>query len=813
MPAAVSTTPNNMRRSISRCARARRGRRELLLARSDSKSERRVATEHCRQYTYRSKLGPGSSVAQVHARVIQVDDDSPGNFVVNIKSDRCNSNVTRNDNVCHDEQYDIRISDGMSATSTASGQDKLSLDDGVIQWGIFRRSKREWKIPKIVKVPLKSNIVKSPFKEVVTSTMIKQPDANETFNLMIPQKVTPLTLAFKIGTIEGVIPVGHGIGKPLPLGASIDCITDEVNFAVYSRYAERMSLVLVRNQNPHYSSTSAHINDSIVMEIELDADLNKTGDVWHISLSSLLNDINRGTSQDHRDSILCKLSWGWRARGRITENGSIFDETKLLVDPYVKEICTTTGLGSFWPILRTSLYDKNMDWKRQQIDVLENLPRQSLNDLIVLDASNISLQGVDIDVLEKKCLHAAKSMRANAIILPPLYMIRNGQTINLFAPDPFLLRDGKTDQLELVEIVADFIHQFHCHNLEVYMTLQFDDTYENSVHFRQDSAFKHSFQGLDAQMYFTKKDGHSNLDYKSRIVRSMIFDAMRLWSERHVDGFVIDMSENENHDFIHDLVLESSLSDKRMFTKNTRTGVLGRRFVHQVSFSESKLASLVFPRDLKLCYDENLDPQHLIQQLASCGPRTSCIQLSEEDADSLQSCAASMDINKWQLVKNALVIMMLSDQIPIIEVDNLMSSTGMGTVDDSLSQFILDVFTFKIENKSTIETLFQDSSAILTCNDNDACEFTLPAQSGCMETCIIYNRTAQTKSSCSIENFVSKPDSESQQQISESNISNLSKRGDWNVVLYSSASKPIINDMGNYIVPPHSIAIFQATKC
>ena len=83
-------------------------------------------------------------------------------------------------------------------------------------------------------------------------------------------------------------------GVPLPFGAS--CTPDGVNFAIFSRHAELVTLVLFQSgrENP-------------VAEIPLDPVINKTGDVWHI----LVHDLD------------IKLRYGYRISGPYDPQGLI----------------------------------------------------------------------------------------------------------------------------------------------------------------------------------------------------------------------------------------------------------------------------------------------------------------------------------------------------------------------------------------------------------------------------------------------------------------------------------------------------------
>ncbi|GMH35686.1 hypothetical protein BSKO_03554 [Bryopsis sp. KO-2023] len=68
-------------------------------------------------------------------------------------------------------------------------------------------------------------------------------------------------------------------GRPAPLGAHVDHETGSINFAITSSGATSISLVLFKEHDLHEGRST--------IEIELNRDFNKTGDVWHIALPSV----------------------------------------------------------------------------------------------------------------------------------------------------------------------------------------------------------------------------------------------------------------------------------------------------------------------------------------------------------------------------------------------------------------------------------------------------------------------------------------------------------------------------------------------
>ena len=101
-------------------------------------------------------------------------------------------------------------------------------------------------------------------------------------------------------------------GSPQPLGATVT--PTGINFALFSRHAETVTLVLgVKN-------TGA----SSRFEIPLDPNIHKTGDIWHIHISGLPH----------------HLRYGYRLSGPMEPyiSGLAYDDSQIMLDPYAKEV-------------------------------------------------------------------------------------------------------------------------------------------------------------------------------------------------------------------------------------------------------------------------------------------------------------------------------------------------------------------------------------------------------------------------------------------------------------------------------------------
>ncbi|MFA5718875.1 MAG: glycogen debranching enzyme, partial [Desulfobulbaceae bacterium] len=105
------------------------------------------------------------------------------------------------------------------------------------------------------------------------------------------------------------------IGLPRPKGALV--LTGGVNFALFSRHAETVTLVI----DP--VSTGKEAEGSLI-ELPLDPSVNKTGDIWHILVRGLPK----------------TFYYGYRLGGPYDPGGSghNFDEGRIIIDPSAKAL-------------------------------------------------------------------------------------------------------------------------------------------------------------------------------------------------------------------------------------------------------------------------------------------------------------------------------------------------------------------------------------------------------------------------------------------------------------------------------------------
>ena len=392
---------------------------------------------------------------------------------------------------------------GGAKTSDDDDDDDDNGGGVLVEWGCYRGSAREWQLPSTLEVPAGSDVIKRGFMEVVTSTMepcTATDDATQrqhsSFSLRIPGSTAPLTLAFAVGGVEGAVPIGMTRGRPYPLGASLVYdgeATGELNFAVASHHAERMALCFVHSAG-----------GEVVLEIELDAGVHKTGDVWHVSVARLLEDV---VSNDFSGALLNELSWGWRARGTISENGPWLRETEIILDTYARELTQSTGLASFRPLLqeyagvgngasgsveiedtkrprrrrrRRQQHSRHNGTEQEEDERTSSvvMEKESSAGSIILDvrgqmdnSSSLSLHHALLQLVpELKAECASLAVPATAILVPPLYSVRDG-THALFCPtNDIVVGKGGVESGDAVKTcMRDFIASIHDADIDIIM--------------------------------------------------------------------------------------------------------------------------------------------------------------------------------------------------------------------------------------------------------------------------------------------------------------------------------------------------------
>ncbi len=332
-------------------------------------------------------------------------------------------------------------------------------------------------------------------------------------------------------------------GSPLPLGATIT--PSGINFALFSRHAESVILVLELQNTPDATDR---------IEIELDAKLHKTGDIWHIQVSGLPLHIRYGY----------RLSGPWEPN----TSGHGYNSDLILIDPYVKEIRSPRWGEDRSCLGRQScglIPDISYNW---QGDRPLNTP---LHETIIYEmhvrgftihpSSNCSFPGSFRGVCEK--VPYLKELGITAVELMPVTefdendcTFKNPETgeqlknywgyspLTFFAPKSAYASDSGHPLHEF----RDMVKTLHQAGIEVILDIVYNHTAEGGW-----DGPTSSFRGIDNTIYYLLDpwtraylnfSGCGNTcNCNHPVVRNLIMDALRWWvMEMHVDGFRFDLA-------------------------------------------------------------------------------------------------------------------------------------------------------------------------------------------------------------------------------------------------------------------------------
>lgn len=335
------------------------------------------------------------------------------------------------------------------------------------------------------------------------------------------------------------------VGQSEPLGAQ--CCNGGVNFSVFSKNATGMELILFPSR---YSKD--------VRVIRLDPETNRTYYYWHVFVPGI------GEGQEY----------GFRAHGPYDpSNGSRFDPTKLLLDPYARGVTgwdvydrkAAGSVGQNWDkALRSIVVDHHpYDWEN------DALPRRPYAESVIYEMhvggftrnanSGVSAEkrGTFAGVIEK--IPYLKELGVTAVELMPVqefdsYMPQPGlenywgyNTLAFFAPHHGYCISH--DPVSGISEFRDMVKALHKAGIEVILDVVFNHTSEGN-----ERGPTHSFRGLDNQIYYQldndDKSRYSNysgcgnsFNANHPVVGRLILDSLRYWvSEMHVDGFRFDLA-------------------------------------------------------------------------------------------------------------------------------------------------------------------------------------------------------------------------------------------------------------------------------
>jgi glycogen operon protein len=335
-------------------------------------------------------------------------------------------------------------------------------------------------------------------------------------------------------------------GHPQPFGVSH--LAGGVNFAVFSRHATALTLVLFRPGDPEP-----------LVEFPLDAQINRTGDVWHIALQGLQPG----------------FEYGYRATREGADNAPVhrFDAGRVLLDPYARAV---SGPSLWRPATRSAfrqgdwrglLVDDAFDWEHDR-PLNRHLADSVIYEMHVRgftrdDSSGVGHPGTFRGVIEKipylqelgitavellpvTEFDEADNYRRNPLTGAPLHNFWGYHPLSFFAPKAAYAVDLSPGSQ--VREFREMVKALHAAGIEVILDMVFNHTGEGNQEGRTIS-----LRGLDNSVYYivdpnsgayANYSGCGNtVNCNHPVVRDLIIDALCYWvTEMHVDGFRFDLA-------------------------------------------------------------------------------------------------------------------------------------------------------------------------------------------------------------------------------------------------------------------------------
>jgi isoamylase len=352
------------------------------------------------------------------------------------------------------------------------------------------------------------------------------------------------------------------VGAPLPFGAHPR--GDGVNFAVFSRHATRIQLVLFDQPG---DSTAART-------IPLDPGHHRTGDVWHVWVKGV------------RPGQL----YGYRVEGPYDpRQGQRFNPNKLLLDPFATAVSRLDG-WEFGPALGYDPSSSQDDLSFSEADDVGAMPKSifthehfdwegdqplrhpwpdtviyetHVRGLTIHPTSGVDHPGTYRGMVAK--IPYFQDLGVTTVELMPVQEFNehgisrtNPQTgeqlrnywgydpVAFFAPKASYSGSGGLghQKLEFKEMVK----AFHRAGIEIFLDVVFNHTAEGNEH-----GPTLCFRGLDNDIFYILADdkryykdytgtGHT-VDANHPVVRDLILAALRHWViEMHMDGFRFDLA-------------------------------------------------------------------------------------------------------------------------------------------------------------------------------------------------------------------------------------------------------------------------------
>ncbi len=342
-------------------------------------------------------------------------------------------------------------------------------------------------------------------------------------------------------------------GRPWPMGATWD--GHGVNFAVFSSGATRLELCIFDAHGQH--------------EVRRLALPQRTGDIWHGYLGGAAPGLVYGLRADGP----------WRP-----ERGQLFNPSKLLLDPYARELVGQFswrsehfGADRSFPLhrdaqdnaaiaLKARVIRDDYDWGD------DHRPMVAPDDTVLYElhvkgfsrlqqAVPAGLRGTFAGLAHPVSIAHLQQLGVSSVsLLPVAYALDEERLVQMglhnywgynsiafFCVDPALAVHGNASRPR--DEFRDMVRSLHAAGIEVLLDVVFNHTAEGD-----EAGPTISFRGLDNAAYYRlladTPSGYENqsgcgntLDIRHAAVLRLALDCLRYWvSDMHVDGFRFDLA-------------------------------------------------------------------------------------------------------------------------------------------------------------------------------------------------------------------------------------------------------------------------------
>lgn len=333
-------------------------------------------------------------------------------------------------------------------------------------------------------------------------------------------------------------------GAPYPLGAHFIPAANAYNFALYSKHATRVTLLLYGAEDPVTPLQVRH----------LDPWNNKSGRVWHCRIPA-----------EHIGDV---RYYAYQVDGpRQPEAGQRFDPDKILLDPYARAVFFPAGFSRAAAVLGGANAGKAplgiLRAGRRPFDWTGDRSPRHAHDTVIYELhvrgftqranSGVAAprRGTFAGLIDK--IPYLKSLGITAVELLPVFQF-DPQEGNYWGYMPlsfFAMHHAygsAGDQGQQLDEFRALVKALHQADIEVILDVVYNHTTESDEH-----GPTYSFRGIDNTTYYLLESdrrryrndsGTGNVIHTAnRYVQGMLLDSLRYWvREMHVDGFRFDLA-------------------------------------------------------------------------------------------------------------------------------------------------------------------------------------------------------------------------------------------------------------------------------